>query len=158
MSGITNSRRIATAVVGAALATGAFATGASAFPAASGHPSEAVTQPVAPTQPAAPPVDLRSPDARDAAREAEGTSAPLARDLRSPDARDAAEGRGTTTAPQVEVVKLTAPSTSEPSGFDWGDAGIGAGGVLGLTLLGMGGTFVLIRRHHSGAKPSAAIG
>lgn len=34
--------------------------------------------------------------------------------------------------------------SSDASGFDWGDAGIGAGGVLGLMLLG-GGALVLSR-------------
>src|SRR4051812_9069873 len=80
--------------------------------------------------------DLRSPDARDAA----GTAAvgQPRQDLRSPDGRDAAAGRGTFNAPEVTVVRLEDPA-SQPGGLDWGDAGIGAGGMLGLVLLGLGG-------------------
>jgi hypothetical protein len=32
------------------------------------------------------------------------------------------------------------------SGFDWGDAGIGAGAALGLALAGIGGTLLLAQR------------
>jgi hypothetical protein len=42
-------------------------------------------------------------------------------------------------------------STSSP--FDWNDAGIGAGGMLGLIILA-GGLTVLVRRHTTG-EPSA---
>jgi hypothetical protein len=60
-----------------------------------------------------------------------GLLAPVARaDSREPDVSDA---RGTT----VTIV--------EPSGFDWGDAGVGAAGAVGLMLLGAG--VVLVRRH-----------
>lgn len=78
--------------------------------------------------------DLRSPDARDAAR-----AATVQQDLRSPDARDAAEGRGTFNAPEVTVVKVpqTEPAPSA-SPLDWRDVAIGAGAALGLVLLAMG--------------------
>jgi hypothetical protein len=33
-------------------------------------------------------------------------------------------------------------------GFDWGDAGIGAGGVLALTMIGLGGTLVASTRRN----------
>jgi hypothetical protein len=55
------------------------------------------------------------------------------------------QGRGqtliadTVTAPAVHAV-------SNDSGFHWGDAGIGAGTVLTLTLLGLGGAFALAHR------------
>jgi hypothetical protein len=80
-------------------------------------------------------VDHRSPDARAAAIEAK----PEARaytDLRSPDAKDA--GRVAQSPPPVEVV-------DSPS-FHWGDAGIGAGGVLGLLLIVLSVMFVVIHR------------
>jgi hypothetical protein len=97
----------------------------------------------------APAQDLRSPDARDAARTgslAASTSIP-GQDLRSPDARDAAARRGTFSAPDVTVVKLPRPMTvASDGGIDWGDVGIGAGGVLGLALLALGGTFAAHRR------------
>jgi hypothetical protein len=78
--------------------------------------------------------DLRSPDARDAAR-----SAIAKQDLRSPDARDAAEGRGTFNAPEVTVVKVpvTDPAPSA-SPRDWTAVAIGAGAALGLVLLALG--------------------
>jgi hypothetical protein len=92
--------------------------------------------------------DLRSPDARDAARAAELAQDQPGRDLRSPDARDAAEGRGSFNAPEVTVVKVTEPSPSG-GGIDWGDAGIGAGGLLGLVLLALGSTLAITRRRQS---------
>jgi hypothetical protein len=33
-------------------------------------------------------------------------------------------------------------------GFDWGDAGIGAGGMLALTVIGLGGALTLARRRN----------
>ena len=40
--------------------------------------------------------------------------------------------------------------SSSDTGFDWGDAGIGAGGALGLVLGAIGGTLLLAhRRTHS---------
>jgi len=43
--------------------------------------------------------------------------------------------------PQTPVVRITTPA----SGFDWGDAGIGAAGGLALAMLGVGG---LVISHH----------
>ena len=91
--------------------------------------------------------DLRSPDTRDAATRAE-----TKQDLRSPDARDASEGRGTYTAPNVMIVKVPEPVQAE-AGIDWADAGIGAGGLLGLTLLGLGGSLALVHRRQAHATP-----
>ncbi len=53
-----------------------------------------------------------------------------------------------TPASQVEVVR--APS----SGFDWGDAGIGAGAVFALTMIGIGGALVVSNRHHREDPPA----
>ena len=67
-------------------------------------------------------------------------------DLRSPDARDAAEGRGTFNAPEVTVVKVPAESPAPAAdGIDWADAGIGAAGVLGLTLVAIGGGIAVVK-------------
>lgn len=98
---------------------------------------------------AQPAQDLRSPDTRDAARaaEADPTVAVSGQDLRSPDARDAAGGRGTFNAPDVRVVTVSEPSSS--GGLDWGDAGIGAGGLLGLILLGLGSTLLVVHRRQA---------
>lgn len=43
--------------------------------------------------------------------------------------------------PSVQLVQV-----SPRAGFDWGDAGIGAAGALGLSMLAVGG--VAIARHH----------
>ena len=107
--------------------------------------------------------DLRSPDAIDAAQQtrqnprspnaidAAGT-AEAQQDKRSPDARDAAEGRGAYNTPQVVFVK--APHPAHTGGLDWADAGIGAGALLGLLLLGLGcGLLVIHRRHAPPAQP-----
>jgi hypothetical protein len=104
--------------------------------------------------------DLRSADALDASiraesRQASDVASPDPRDLRSPDARDAAEGRGTFSAPEVTVVRVSEPTPSPSGGLDWGDAGIGAASLLGLILIGLGGTlFVLHRRQVD--RPTAA--
>jgi len=42
----------------------------------------------------------------------------------------------------VSIVRATDPK----GGFDWGDAGIGAAGTLGLILAATGGTLLLARR------------
>jgi hypothetical protein len=91
--------------------------------------------------------DLRSPDTRDAATRAE-----TKQDLRSPDTRDASEGRGTYTAPNVMIVKVPEPVQAE-GGIDWADAGIGAGGLLGLMLLGLGGSLAVVPRRQAHATP-----
>lgn len=45
----------------------------------------------------------------------------------------------TFTIPQTPVVRITTPA----SGFDWGDAGIGAAGGLAIAMLGFGGGLVI---------------
>ena len=70
--------------------------------------------------------DPRSPDARDAAT---GYSPAVGVDLRSPDARDAA--RNASPAQQFRVVPVVSKSSH---GFEWGDAGIGAAGMLAVVL------------------------
>jgi hypothetical protein len=91
--------------------------------------------------------DMRSPDARPAPA--------TIQDVRSPDARDAAAGRGTFSAPEVAIVKVTEPSRPS-SGLDWGDASIGAGGMLALTLLASGATLAITRRRQSVKSRQAA--
>jgi hypothetical protein len=109
--------------------------------------------------------DLRSPDTRDAA-EGYAPSPPSAivsspaQDLRSPDTRDAAAGRGTFNSPDVTVVKVPepAPASSAGGGLDWGDAGIGAGGLLGVILLAFGGTLAVMHRRQRVAGRAATTG
>jgi hypothetical protein len=95
--------------------------------------------------------DLRSPDARDAGRQSEGYQ-----DLRSPDARDAgvASRQAPTQSPPAAVVERVATASD---GFDWGDAGIGAAGMLGLIGLGTGAAVVLgSQRRRSGRSALAS--
>ena len=73
-------------------------------------------------------------------------------DLRSPDAIAAAADPRTRTYASPEVVKLTSDS-----GFDWGDAGIGAGGILAVVALAGGGLVLVSRRRttHPRVSPTA---
>jgi hypothetical protein len=77
------------------------------------------------------PHDLVTPDARDAAPA-------TATDLRSPDVRFG-QPDGSVVPPSVRTVEVP------QSGFQWGDAGIGAAAVLSLLMLGAG--FVLVATH-----------
>ncbi len=87
--------------------------------------------------------DLRSPDARDAKTE---PVTQVAQDLRSPDARDA--GRPAQVATPVVEIR-DAPG----SGFDWGDAGIGAAGLLAmLSIAGGLALMVTTRRRRRGSE------
>jgi hypothetical protein len=80
------------------------------------------------------------------------TEAAQKQNLRSPDTRDAADGRGTYTAPDVMIVKVPEPAPAD-GGIDWADAGIGAGGLLGLVLLAAGGSFAVVHRRQGHAMP-----
>ena len=101
-----------------------------------------------------------APDTRDAAQTAQALQ-----DLRSPDAGDAAEGRGTYNSPPVVIVKVpqpspaAAPGPSPAGGIDWADAGIGAGSLIGLSLIGLGGWLVIVHRRRAahGAPPVAGL-
>jgi hypothetical protein len=90
------------------------------------------------------PTALADPHAQDPNYPIQGAAY---QDLRSPDARDAAEGRGTFNAPEVTVVKVPAnpPATPVADELDWSDVGIGAAGVLGLTLIALGGTVAVVK-------------
>ena len=73
-------------------------------------------------------------------------------DRRSPDARDVADGRGAWNSPPVTIVKVPQPAPSS-GGLDWGDAGIGAGAVVGLMLLALGSALASVHRRHGGREP-----
>jgi hypothetical protein len=107
-------------------------------------------------QPAVKGQDLRSPDARDAAEHrgiyaAKPDTGPyvLNRDYGSPDAADAARDLPPVQIP-APVVTVDNPST----GFEWGDAGIGAAGMLALLCISLGLTMGAVqsrrRRGQSG--------
>jgi hypothetical protein len=57
--------------------------------------------------------------------------------------------RSTSADPSTEqaVVRIQAP----PSGFDWGDAAIGAAGGFALSLIAVGGALVVSQRRGRGA-------
>ena len=83
--------------------------------------------------------DLRSPDAVDAAQhrgiyEPKSDGYALNRDYGSPDAIDAARDLPPVQIPVVEA--------RDVSGFDWGDASIGAAGMVGL--FGIAGASALL--------------
>ncbi len=82
--------------------------------------------------------DLRSPDAVDASRVDE-ISGLQPQDLRSPDAADAGQRVGIYSPDSLSTVSAPEPSDR---GFDWGDAGIGAAGMLGLISLTAGTTLI----------------
>ena len=126
------SLAVAAAMLGIAVPSASAVYGDDFVAAPSSSGSSAVTQ------------DLRSPDTRDAATlssSSQPSSAVTRQDLRSPDARDAANGVTAAATPDVEVIRL--PESG--SGFDWGDAGIGAGG-LALLLTGLAGIALAMRR------------
>ncbi len=91
------------------------------------------------------PSDVRSPDTVSAGQPK--TTEPVV-DMRTPDAKDHGEGRGTFSTPDVTVVKVVDPAPTS-TGFDWGDAGIGAGGLLGLVLIALGTTAAVAHRRHT---------
>ncbi len=89
--------------------------------------------------------DLRSPDARDSA------APPLTavQDLRSPDARDSALGTPAALAVAAPAPAPAPATASSTGGFDWGDAGIGAAGLLALVLLIGAGGLTAVHWWHS---------
>ena len=71
-----------------------------------------------------------------------------AQDLRHPDTVDFANGRGTHNSPEVVVVDVPKPQSAPVAtgGIDWADAGLGAGSLLGITLIGLGGALFVVHR------------
>jgi hypothetical protein len=98
------------------------------------------------------PADYRSPDTRDAAKAAVIEQDRPRQDLRTPDARDHAANRGTFSAPEVTVVKIADPASATRGRLDWADAGLGAGGMLGLVLVAVASVVAVVHRR-KGARP-----
>jgi hypothetical protein len=151
------TKRLATALCGAALASAMAVSGASADP----HAIDTHNSAVAEAQAADTYQDLRSPDAVDAARAAGGSPevAPPPssiaasagdgyQDLRSPETRGQAEGYNPTPESQPVV-----DEPSEPAGFDLTSAAIGAVAAGGLSLLLMA---ILGMRRPAGRRPASA--
>jgi hypothetical protein len=89
-----------------------------------------------------------SPDAIDAAT---GTIV----DRRSPDAADAARSAA---ASQTPAVTLNRTVVSQDSGFDWGDAGLGALAMLGIAGIGAGAVVAVGRHRRRTAHGPVATG
>jgi hypothetical protein len=64
------------------------------------------------------------------------------------------DGYGPVSVPAT-VIRVVAPT----GGFDWGDAGIGAGGALALAMIGFGGVLAATNRrrhtHHQPVSPNS---
>jgi len=59
----------------------------------------------------------------------------------------------------VDVVPLSpsvrpTPTAAPNGGFDWGDTGVGAGGMLALILIGAGGVLTVARRRSHTVSPT----
>ena len=93
-------------------------------------------------------VDLRSPDAVDAANQAQQTQS---QDLRSPDAVDSANT--VQSGESVQTYEATQTSPSSDDDFEWGF--VGAGIALALCV---GGTIVMVRRHRRRRSPGQLVG
>jgi hypothetical protein len=94
--------------------------------------------------------DFGSPDAADAAggvQPGDGGQYALDRDFGSPDAVDAARD-----LPPVTIATPVVEVPDAPSGFDWGDAGIGAAGMLGLFGIAAGSALLLTGRKRRGVS------
>jgi hypothetical protein len=55
--------------------------------------------------------------------------------------------------PQTPAGRITTPA----SGFDWGDAGIGAAGGLALAMLGVGGGLVISHQRPQRTRPTTTL-
>jgi hypothetical protein len=88
--------------------------------------------------------DLRSPDTREAATP---KPVPVTQDLRSPDARDPFPAGTGSRSPVV----IDAPVAQPATGFEWGDAAIGAAGALAL-ILATGGIALTVRPHRTATR------
>jgi len=90
---------------------------------------------------------------------AAGAVAPTAASANATAARRVREGSGFVSSPTRAYAAdpaVRVVTVREGGGFDWGDATIGAGGGLGLSILGLAGGQVLTRRRDRRTTRSAA--
>jgi hypothetical protein len=113
----------------------------------------------------APQQDLRSPDARDAAAGRGTVNAPDAITSQVFTDRQRAIVEGFKRSPSYhealrEAATVVKPPQPAPvladDGIDWGDAGIGAGTMLGLILLALGSSLAVVHRRQSAAAGQPA--
>lgn len=83
---------------------------------------------------------------------AAGAPTAMARPDFAPAAKVAPPTLSTQSAPPP-VVRIETPQ----SGFDWGDAGIGAAGGLALAMLGVGGGLVISHHRPRRTRPTTAL-
>ena len=78
-------------------------------------------------------------------------------DLRSADAKDAAVSPSLRSYGTPTIIEVASPAAPSSSAFDWGDAGIGAGGTLAVIAIAVGGTVLVTRRRsaRAGVSPAA---
>jgi hypothetical protein len=62
------------------------------------------------------------------------------------------DGSGDKGTPDRSVVAPVTSTSGE--GFDWGDAGIGAGAAFALTAIGLGGAIAVGSRRHREERPA----
>ena len=56
----------------------------------------------------------------------------------------------------MTVVKLPQPAPAAERGIDWGDAGIGAGTLFGVMVVGLGGAMAVVHRRRRGPRTAPA--
>jgi len=79
-------------------------------------------------------------------------------DFRSADAKDAAVNPSLQSYRTPTIIELASPAPPSSSAFEWGDAGIGAGGTLAVIAIAIavGGTVLVTRRRSARARVSPA--
>jgi hypothetical protein len=77
-------------------------------------------------------------------------------DFRSADAQDAAVNPSLPSYRTPTIIEVASPTPPSSSAFDWGDAGIGAGGTLAVSAIAVGGTVLVTRRRSARARVSPA--
>ena len=78
-------------------------------------------------------------------------------DLRSPDTRDAALGRRHLERPRRDGRQAAAAGARRRRGIDWGDAGIGAGTLFGVIVVGLGGAMAIVHRRRAAADGACRL-
>lgn len=74
----------------------------------------------------------------------------------APSASVQAPNQGTAPTHAASGSPMTVRVVARDSGFDWGDAGIGAAGGVALSMIGVGGALSL--SHHRTRRPRHATG
>src|SRR5689334_17414211 len=127
----------------------ALATGAIAAPVASAYPPR--DGPSQSSLPATLPVNASKPVAYVPRASGQPTGAVMISPSRAPDGPLHARQNTplvprSALLPPVSRPALSVPVSNQSSGFDWGDAGIGAAGGLMLSIVAIGGGLALVQR------------